>query len=340
MGKIANHCDAITPEMWSEVLPFNRKMVEEYLDNATHLSKKSHIQYVSALKIYFYWIKENKDNKKCIDIKAKDFMMYQNSLYKRGLSEAGMKLKRSAISSFNQYIMLFYEEEYPTFRNYVTKNIVVPKTGFVHKKEPLTPDEYETLCNYLRKNEMWQKLAYLIFSYSTGCRREEARQLLKEVITYEPQKKVVKITDGNGNESEMEAVAYKTHDIRCKGRGDIGKVRKLQFGEDAMEALKKWIEVRGEDDNPYVFVKKTKDGKTCEQISEGGFNYWCNTTFEKVIGRRIHPHLFRESKATNMVVHEKKSIEVAQRLLGHNSSETTKIYVITDEQEDAFDAFV
>jgi integrase len=256
------------------------------------------------------------------------------------MTEAGMKFKRSVISSFNQYIMLFYEEEYKTFRNYVTKNIVVPKTGFVHKKEPLTPDEYEKLCKYLEEKEMWRELAYIKFSYSTGCRREEARQLLKEVVNYEPQKKIVKIRDENGKECEMEAIAYRTHDIRCKGRGEIGKVRKLQYGEDAMDALKKWIEIRGEDDNPYVFVKKSKDGSVCEQLGESAFNYWCHHIFEPVIGRRIHPHLFRESKATNMVVYEKKSIEVAQKLLGHNSSETTKIYVISNEESDAFDAFV
>lgn len=340
MGKTAEHCDAITDEMWESVNPFNRKIAEEYLDNATHLSKKSHRQYISALRIYLYWIKENKEDKKCIDIKAKDFMMYQNSLYKRGISESGMKLKRSVISSFNQYIMLYYEEEYPVFRNYVTKQIVVPKTGFVHKKEPLTPDEYEKLCKYLEEKEMWKQLAYLMFSYSTGCRREEARLLLKEVVDYEPQKKIVKVKDENGKETEIEATAYRTHEIRCKGKGEIGKPRKLQFGQDAMDALKKWIEVRGEDDNPYMFVRKTKDGKICEQVADTGFNYWCHTIFEPVIGRRIHPHLFRESKATNMVVYEKKSIEIARKLLGHESSETTKIYVISDEETDAFDAFV
>lgn len=339
MGQTAQHCDGITDIMWKTVNPFNRQLVEEYLDNATHLSPRSRDTYISALKIYFYWIKENRDNKKCIDIKSKDFMFYQNSLAKRGMSDSGMKTKRSPISAFNQYIMLFYEDEYPTFRNYITKNIPVPKTGFVHKKEPLNPDEYILLCNELEKREEWQKLAYVKFSYSTGCRRAEVLQLLKEVVDYEPQTKTVKIKDEKGNESEMESIAYKTHDIRCKGRNSIGKIRKLQFGEEVMIAIKKWLEVRGEDECPYMFVKKTKNGE-CRQLAETAFNNWCNTIFEEIIGRRIHPHLFRESRATNLVIFEKKSIEIAQRLLGHNSSETTKIYVISDEESDAFDAFV
>lgn len=49
---------------------------------------------------------------------------------------------------------------------------------------------------------------------------------------------MVKIVDENGVEHEVESVSYKTHDIRCKGRSKVGKIRKLQFGEDVMIALK------------------------------------------------------------------------------------------------------
>ena len=103
-----------------------------------------------------------------------------------------------------------------------------------------------------------------------------------------------------------------------------------------MKYLKKWLEVRGKDDNPYVFVSKYGGIK---QVSENTFNKWCHKYFEPIIGRRIHPHLFRESRATNIVVGEGKNIEVAQALLGHNSSETTQIYVIRDTSEDSDDAF-
>jgi len=339
MGRTAPHQDAITDEKWATINPFNKRMVEEFLDNSTHLSPESRKTYTSSLRIFFYWVKENLGDKNCTEIKKRDFMFYQNSLIRRGLSEDSLKIKRSPISAFNDYIITYYEDEYPTFRNYVTKNIPVPKTGAVHKKEPLTPDEYQLLCDELEKREEWQKLAYVKFSYSTGCRRAEALQLLKEVVNYEPKKKILKIKDENGNESEMEVTTYKTHDIRCKGRTVIGKVRQLQFGQDAMDAIKKWLEIRGEDDCPYVFVRKTKNGK-CDQLSETTFNNWCNKDFEKIIGRRMHPHIFRESRATNIVVYEQKSIEIARKLLGHESSETTKIYVINNEESDADDAFV
>ena len=339
MGNVAKHSDEITDEMWNSVNKFNRDMVQEFLENQTHLSKKTLIQYESGLKIYFNWVKENLNDKNCVEIKKKEYLKYQNYLTRRGLSESAIKFKKSCVSAFNNYIMFMYEEEYPTFRNYVTSEMRVVSTGYVHEKQPLTPDEYVKLCKVLEEKEDWQKLAYVMFSYSTGCRRAEARQLLKEITDYKPQKKIVKVLDDNGDEIEKESIAYKTHDIRCKGRSVVGKVRKLQFGEDVMFAIKKLLEVRGEDDCEYVFV--TKKNNEYKQVSEITFNQWCTNTFSKIIGRRIHPHLFRESRATNLVVFEGKSLETAQKLLGHESSETTsKHYVIRDDEDDAFDAFV
>ena len=58
---------------------------------------------------------------------------------------------------------------------------------------------------------------------------------------------------------------YHTHTIRCKGKSIQGKPRKLKFGEDAMHWLKKWLEERGDDDCPYMFVIKKKDGSEIQR---------------------------------------------------------------------------
>ena len=46
------------------------------------------------------------------------------------------------------------------------------------------------------------------------------------------------------------------------------------------------------------------------------------------------------SRATNLVCKHGRPIETAQKLLGHESSETTQIYVIREDLEDADDAFI
>lgn len=339
-GKIAARTEEITDEEWLTVNKYNREMVQDYLDNQSDLSAKTRPAYKSGLRIFFKYVKDYLGDKDFTKIKKKEFQKYLNWLTNRGMSDSAIKFKKSCVSAFCNYVMMMYEEELPTFRNFTT-GLKVVQTGYVHEKLPLTPDEYVALCQELEKCEEWQKLAYLVFSYSTGCRRAEARQLLKEVVDYPAKEKRIKIIDEDGKEVEATSKQYQTHNIRCKGHSIVGKVRKLKFGEDAMHWIKKWLEVRGDDDCPYVFVIKQKNGET-RQVGEGTFNDWCSGLFTKIVGRRVHPHLFRESRATNLVVYEHKSTEVAQKLLGHEDVSTTKNhYIIQDDSNDESDeAFV
>ena len=340
-GKNAQRSDDITDEMWNEVNPYNREIVQEFLDNQSELAIKTKIGYESGLRIFFYWVKEHLHDKNFNEIKKKEFVKYLNWLTNRGLSDSAIKFKKSCVSSFCNYIMMMYEDEMPEFRNF-TSGLKVVKTGYVHEKQPLTPDELQMLYDELEKREEWEKLAYLKFSYSTGCRRAEARQLLKEVVDYKPVEKEITITDENGIEQKVMSRSYLTHTIRCKGSSLIGKPRKLKFDEDCMNYLKKWLEVRGEDDCPYMFVIKQKNDGSVRQVAEGTFNGWCQGLFTEIVGRRVHPHLTRESRATNLVVFQHKSPEVAQKLLGHADVTTTKDHYIirTDELDESDEAFV
>lgn len=319
----------VSEEQWQEVNKENRKMVEEYLKQSTQLSDQSIKQYTSALRIYFYWVSQNKDNKNFWEIKPRDFLLYQNWLVELGLSSSGIRFKRSSVSSFNNYIETYYLDEYPSFRNYVNKAIALPPKTYVNEKNPLTLEEYEKLYSALEEKGLWQQLAYIRFSFSTGARRAEVRQLKKEVVSYEP--RTIDRPDGTVVHS------YKTHPIRCKGRGKAGKVRTLQFDDVAMNTLRKWMEVRGEDDNEFIFVSK-HNGKY-EQVGENGFNSWSETYFEPIVGRRFHPHLLRSSRATTLVIEQGKDIDVAKKLLGHQSSETTSHYVVRKDTDDSDDAF-
>jgi integrase len=321
--------EEITDEDWLSVNPENRRIVDEFIKQSKQLSPQTLKQYVSALRIYFYYIKCNARDKPFYELKSRDYLFYQNWLTEKGLSSSAIKLKRSAVSSINNYISLYYADEYKMFRNYVTKAISTPPPAFVHEKEPLTMQEYADLCAELEKRELWQQVAYLRFSFASGARRAEVRQLLKEVVDYEP--KIFQTDNG-------EVRLYTTNPVRCKGRGVTGKVKKLNFDQEAMDAIKKWLSIRGDDDCPHVFAVR-KDGKY-QQVKESTFNSWTEIYFSKIIGRRFHPHAIRESRATTLVVEQKKDIKAAQKLLNHQSSTTTEIYVIRKDEDNADDAFI
>lgn len=311
----------VTEQEWLECNQFNRDITEEFLQQG-HLSPQTLKQYESALKIFFRWVKNNCQNKSLYELKPRDALKYQNYLINRDLSSSAVKFKRSAVSSLCGFIELYYSDEYPLFRNIYNKKIPNPAISFIHEKRPLTPEEYENLIAELKKREEWQMIAYVEFTYSSGCRKAESRQLLKECITYD------KVKGKN---------YYLTHNIRTKGKGREGLVRKLQFSEKAMEAIKRWLLVRGEDDCPYVFI--TKHNGKIKQVSNTTFNYWCTEIFSKIVGRRVHPHQFREQRATDICITEGKDIKSAQKLLGHKSSSTTEIYVIRDTDDDIDDCF-
>lgn len=218
------------------------------------------------------------------------------------------------------------------FRNFIVRGMPQPEKSFVREKKPPTKEEFAKLISELTRLKEWQKIAWLKFSFDTGCRRAESRQLLKEIVDYEPITKTRKVVLPDGIEEEKTITYYQTHKIRCKGKGKTGKVRKLKFSEDTYNSIKKWLKVRGNDDCPYVFVAKSSG--TINQISQSALNVWCSGQFSKIVGRRIHPHILREARATSIVVEEGKDITAAQKLLGHNDISTTNIYVIRDDDEE------
>lgn len=316
----------VTDEMWEDVHSDNKKFMKKFLGQK-HLSPQTLKQYESALKQFFYWVKEECDNEAIYDLKPRDALDYQNFLIERGLSSSAVKLKRSAVSSLCGYIEVYYSDKYPTFRNIYNKNIQNPPSAKRHEKVPLTKEQFEKLITELKKRNATQQVAYLLFSYSTGCRRAEARQLLREVVNYK------RVKDKDGKEKPF----YMSNSVRAKGRGIEGKTRKFAFDERAMKAIKEWEKER-HDDCPYVFATKDKNGEY-RQISANTFNYWCHKTFSDILGVRVHPHLLRSSRATHIVVNEGKDIKAAQKLLGHQDVTTTEIYVVRDDSEDLDDLF-
>ena len=249
----AEKLEPVTDEMWSQVNEFNRKIGEEFLNESTHLSERTLTQYTAAVRIIFWWVHEQLDDKKIIDIKSKDYLKYQNWLQRRGLSESGIRFKRSVVSSLNGYIILYYEEEFPTFRNFITKQIKINKTGFVYKKEPLTPDEYRMLCDELEKQKEWQKLAYVKFTYSAGCRREESKQLLKEVANYEPNIKMVKVKDDEGNLIPLLADTS-TGDLIVEDESFSGFSFRITMIDDKLAYV---VKIEGKE---WVFTNQFEDG--------------------------------------------------------------------------------
>lgn len=313
--------EGFTDEEFNELAhPITRKLINKFFRQSQR-SPKTDEQYKSALYIFVKYVYDELDNEPITKLKARDALEYQNYLFELGLSKNAVKVKRYAISSLYNYITAFWSEEYPEAKNIFTKAIQPIGAGNKKEKEVLSRKDIDKLVEHLTEKEDWQKLTYLLFTYFSACRREEARQLKKEVAGYEY------FVNPKGDVKNF----YMTHPIRAKGKGREGTIRKFQFNHATMIALRKWLEVRGEDDCEFVFVSKIKG--EIKQVAPETFNVWCRG-FGDIVGKSVHPHMLRRSRATNGVVEEGHDIKHLQKLLGHASSATTEIYVIRDDSND------
>jgi len=237
--------------------------------------------------------------------------------------------KRSAISSLNAYIETYYGTEFPHFRSFITRAIKRPPTVFIKEKKPLTRAEFNNLIEVLKSCNEWQKIAYLTFSLDCGCRRAESMQLLRSVVDSEP---IIKERDNKSIKF------YRTHPIRCKGRGEVGKVRRLTFGEATMETLKRWVGMR-QDTCPFMFITK-RDG-VIRQASRTLFNHWFANEFSKIVGRRLSPHDLRRGRATMLSQEDGVDVKKISALLGHDRIDTTTShYIIRDDADDLDDLYI
>jgi site-specific recombinase XerD len=319
----------VTDEQWRNINPFNREKVEEFLLESTHLTERSLSQYKSALRIFYFWVHTDLRDKNIYEIKKKDFMRFQNMLVRRGMSSSGIKLKRSAVSSMNKYLINFYEDDddFLTFRNYVegVPNPVLSKT---YEKVVLSKEEIELICKTLEESKQYQELTAFMLLYTSGCRRSELIQVKKDVVAYE-QVKDVKTGEYKGY--------YMTGNVRGKGKGELGEQYPLLFDDKVKDYMKKWIDVRGEDDCEYLFVSNY-NGKV-SQISPSTVNYWFTEIFSDIVGRRVNPHITRSSRSTH-ILESGMDIKKAQQLLRHKDSSTTeKFYDLRQDKDDLSGVF-
>lgn len=179
---------------------------------------------------------------------------------------------------------------------YILKNPVAklkePKLG---KRIPkfLSELEIEHLreaCQTTMENALFE------FMYSTGCRIGE----------------VVKL--------DRDDIDFRTNSVIVQGKGD--KEREVYFNTRCSIWLKRYLDER-EDEDPCLFIT---DRKPKRRMSIDNLRYIIKHVSNRAgIKKSIHPHQLRHSYATHMI-NNGAPIDVIQSLLGHEKSETTKIY--------------
>lgn len=285
-----------------DVNEFNLYMMEVYLLNVqSRVNAKSVEKYERFLRYWLIWCKLNLNNKIQISVKIKDYYRFINWLKSTGANNKKIIDITSVINGFNKFIVEYYHDDYPTFKNFfdednnIKKRLPVNKRREAKLKQPLSYKEYKTLVKYFEETEDWERLAYLKLVYCTGCFNNEILDMPKDLVNIEPVIKEQKYRDEEGYVRTLELPVYYSKPLtrRSGAVGTCATVKDIKcivFGQEVYDAIKKWVDARGGvdgDDCPYLFVyKNTLSGKY-HPIGMKGLNPWFNKVTESVIGRTV-----------------------------------------------------
>lgn len=308
----------ISDKMWELVNSDFKDIVKEFLrEHRTIQTKK---QYTSALRQFGWYVYKYLDNKNYWDISKREANNYINYLLDTNMSSSAINLKKSAISSLNNYIETFVvddDDRYKNFRNFMRGLKPVDKTTTNDKSDIITPNEYQVAVTKLRKDNHLLEAAWLTTAFYTGCRRNELRQFKTEIVNYEIKNGMNYVT---------------THPIRGKGKGVDGKILLIDIPVIALQDIRAYVETRGFE-SEYIFAYINKSGREA-QIYESWANDFCDNMLSPILGKKITPHILRHSCITNLLA-EGHDMKLVSKYVGHHESVvTTEIYDHRDDSEE------
>jgi site-specific recombinase XerD len=123
--------------------------------------------------------------------------------------------------------------------------------------------------------------------------------------------------------------------LMIMGKG--GKVRTTFLAPAAIESIEQYLELRGEDECPYLFISfsrnRVKDSRKWKPLTPRIVQMMLHDYATGLgIYKKITPHTLRHSFATK-ILFDGGDLRSVQTLLGHSSISTTQIYThITDWQ--------
>lgn len=274
-GRVYNR--TVTKEDWERVNKLNKNLIDDFcIEMKSNKKKESTIlQYRNDLRIICTYILRELDNKPILELNKKHFrninLWFMNDL---GLSSARCNRLMSSVRS----MLTFAEndDDYDYDINFASKVKGLEKEA-VRDIVFLSDEQIHKLRDALKEKQMYSHLLLLDLAYDSAGRRNECYQVLKEGLLERNNTNIV--------------------------TGKRGKKFPLLYFDNTHESLKLYLEERGDDDIPSLWVTGKGDAK--REISYNTLYYWVVQMAEmisEIEGKDIpfNPHSLRHSALENM----------------------------------------
>lgn len=313
-GRASFRKKVVTDERLEKVNPKNMNLIAQFLkEKSTRTSPTTIEVYRSNLHIFFVWNMLYNDNKFYVDIKKieiSDFFVYATDTMKLGSSRQNNL--RSTLSSLSNFIIKFYDEDYPEFRNNILNIIETAPKEFRRKKTILSDEEVQLLLDTLEKDKP-QEACWVALASCSGAR-------FSEILRWE-----VDLIDEN-NTAFGDIFLETTREIKTKGRGKSGKmIYKYIIKDKFLPYYNAWLGKRAEIlkenglDHNFLFIKQNGEPAT-PSVIDG----WTRG-FTKILGKPIYAHAFRHY-LTTLLLYRKIPTNFIQALFGWESSDMVEVY--------------
>ncbi len=286
----------------------NKNLVKDFLIEKKSQGKAASTlqQYHWDLRIILFLLHQHFENKNLIELTRKDIRNLSIIFQELGMSNARVNGLMSALRSALEFCA--DDDDYDYEFNVGSRVRGLPKNP-VREITFITEEQIEWLIDELLEQEKYMLATYLALSYYSAARKNEVYQVQKEELTER----------------------YFTNVVR----GKRGKKFRLYYNPRVQKCIRLYIEQRGKDTIPDLFVRVYKNGER-KLLNKSAFNYWCKI-FAKMLCEKegkeykINPHCFRHSRLDNLKV-QGVPLEKLKSLANHSDISTTQSYLKRQER--------
>lgn len=307
-----------SPNLLSQVNKDNQALLRDFLDylRAVQRSETTINGYENDIQIAWVWCLQNNDNKFFVDWTKRNVLAYQNWLLNSNEnSPARIRRLKAALSSLSNYITSVLDDEYPTFRNIISK-VENPVNQPVREKTVWEDEELDDLLEALTKKKDYEKACYLALAMYSGRRKSELCRF--------------KVSDFSEENLVCDGALWKSSPIKTKGRGGGKFIPCYTLAKKFRPYLEQWLKYRAEHgiESEWLFPNKS-NLEECVKITT--INSWSNT-FSRIAGKPAYIHSLRHYFTTSLA---KAGIPdgVIQSIVAWESSDMVRLYTDLDADE-------
>jgi integrase len=312
-----------SPQLLEQVNPQNIQLLQDFLDylRSVQRSEGTIASYQNDISIAFVWNLQYNDNKFFVEWTKRNIIAYQNWLLTTNQnSPARIRRLKAALSSMSNFIESVLDDEFPNFRNIITK-VESPVNQAVREKTVLTEKEVDDLLSILVSNKKYEMACYVALAAFGGRRKAEICRF--------------KVSDFGDDKLVCGGSLWKSDPIKTKGRS-LGKyLNCYTLVKKFKPYLDLWMDERERNhiNSEWLFPSLSNPAE-CLQIST--VNSWMES-ISKHTGKNYYAHAFRHFYTT-MLSNQGLPDNVIKEIIGWQDISMVSVYV-DRSTEDTLDMY-